>query len=55
MWVTVTKKFKDKHTGEIHNVGDKLNISKKRKDEILSKGDFVKETVKDDNNENSAE
>lgn len=55
MWVTVTKKFKDKYTGEIHQVGDKLKISKKRKDEILSTGDFVKENVKDDNNENSAE
>ncbi|MGN0488040.1 MAG: hypothetical protein ACI4HO_02125 [Ruminococcus sp.] len=41
MWVKVKKPFKDIHTGKLHKKGDKLNISKERNEEILSKGDFV--------------
>lgn len=38
----VIKKFRDKHTAELHKVGDEIEITKQRADEILSKGAFVK-------------
>jgi len=44
MWVTVIKKFADKYTGEIYKPGDKLNLKKDRIKEILSVGEFVKES-----------
>lgn len=43
MKAKVTKKFRDKYTGEIHKVGDIINISKKRFKEILTVGNFVEE------------
>lgn len=35
MKVKVLKRFRDKHTREIHSVGDILEITKKRYNEIL--------------------
>ena len=49
MWVEVIQKFKDKHTGEIHQVGDKLNLKKERIEEIRSKGEFITEINKAEN------
>lgn len=41
MKVKVIKRFRDKHTGEIHKVGDKLTISKERFEEIQSVDNLV--------------
>lgn len=49
MWVKVVQKFKDKHTGEIHKVGDKLNLKKERIEEILSKGEYITEINRAEN------
>ena len=38
MKVKVLKKFKDIHTGEIHEAGNVLTVSKKRFAEILKNG-----------------
>lgn len=43
MKVKVTRAFKDKMTGDIHKVGDILDISKARAKEIKEKGDFITE------------
>lgn len=43
MKVIVLKKFIDKYSGEVHNAGDELNITKKRYAEILSVGKLVEE------------
>ena len=43
MRVEVIQKFKDKHTGEIRNVGDVLDVTQERFDEIMTVGEFVKE------------
>ena len=43
MKVKVLKRFKDKHTKEIHKVGDVLDVTKKRYEEILTKGKLVEE------------
>lgn len=43
MKAKVLKKFKDKHSGKIHEVGDTLTISKERFNEILSVGPLVEE------------
>lgn len=48
MWVTVTKKFADKHTGQIYEPGEKLNLKKDRINEILSVGPFVRPESKND-------
>lgn len=45
MKVKVIKKFKDKNTHDIHEVGELLTISKDRYNEILAVGDFVEEIV----------
>lgn len=47
MWVTVKKKFADKYTGRIYMPGDKLNLKKARVEEILSVGNFIKESKND--------
>lgn len=39
----VTKRFKDKQTGEIRNVGDVFECTKARFDEIKAVGDLVEE------------
>lgn len=38
MWVTVQKKFRDRHTKEIYLQGKKLNIPKERVEEMNSAG-----------------
>jgi hypothetical protein len=43
MKVIVKHQFRDKHTKELYRVGQELTITKKRFDEILKKGDFIKE------------
>lgn len=43
MKAKVLKKFRDKHTFEIHAVGEILNITKERYEEILTSGKFVEE------------
>lgn len=43
MKAKVLKKFRDKHTGEIHNPGDVIKISKKRYEEIMTVGNYVEE------------
>lgn len=48
MWVKVIVKFRDKHTGKIHKVGDKLNLKQERIDEILTVGNFVKKESKNE-------
>lgn len=45
MKAKVLKRFKDKHTGELHQKGTTINISKERYEEILRVGPFV-EAVK---------
>lgn len=47
MKVKVIEKFKDKHTGKIHEENKTMTISKKRYDEILQVGKFVEE-IKDE-------
>lgn len=39
----VIKRFKDKETGEIRNVGDVFECTKARFEEILAVGDLVEE------------
>lgn len=41
MKVKVTRKFRDKYTGELHAKGDCLEITEERYAEIMSAGDFV--------------
>ena len=43
MKAKVLKQFKDKHSGEIHQVGSILTISRERYEEILTKGHLVEE------------
>lgn len=50
MKVKVIKKFRDKHTKEIHKVNKEMEISKERFDEILSVGKFVEE-IKEESKE----
>lgn len=47
MKVAVLQSFKDKHTGEIHKVGDELIISKARYAEILNVAPLVEEIKKE--------
>ena len=47
MKAKVLKKFIDKHTGKVHNVGDTITISKERYAEILSVGKLVDVIVND--------
>lgn len=41
MKVKVTRKFRDKYTGELHRKGDCLEITEERYAEIMSVGNFV--------------
>lgn len=54
MKVKVLKRFRDKHSNEIHKVGDILDITKKRYNEIL-KVDKLIEKVEDDQEEKEEE
>ena len=44
MKVKVVRKFRDIHTGEIHDVDDMLEVTEERFEEINSKKQFVKKT-----------
>ena len=41
MRAVVLKTFKDKHTGELHEEGSTITVSKERFKEILNVGPFV--------------
>ncbi len=43
MKVKVLKKFRDKHNGKVYKVGEVLDITKKRFDEIQKVGKLVEE------------
>lgn len=43
MKAKVIAKFKDKHTGKVHKVGEVLTISKERFEEILKVAPLVEE------------
>lgn len=43
MKARVVKRFKDKHTGKIHERGQILTVKRERFDEILKVGAFVEE------------
>lgn len=47
MRVEVTKRFKDKHTGEIRQVGEIYEVTKERYAEITEAGDYVAVIVED--------
>lgn len=42
MKVEVIEKFKDKYTKKIYTPGDVIEVTKKRHDEILRTGKFIK-------------
>lgn len=48
MKAKVLRKFKDKHSGKMHNVGDIITISKERFAEILKVGPLVAEVKKEE-------
>lgn len=54
MKVRVKTEFKDKHTGELHKVGDVLDLNIQRINEILKVGGFV-ELVEQEETEQSPE
>lgn len=54
MKAKVLKKFKDKHTGKLHEVGNIIIISKERYAEILTVDKLVEE-VKEPKKEKDAE
>lgn len=41
MKIKVTTEFTDKYTGELHRVGDEMEVSVQRVNEILSVGAFI--------------
>ena len=43
MKVKTIKRFKDKHTGKVHKVGDVFTVNKDRFSEIIKSGKFVEE------------
>ena len=49
MKVKVLKKFIDKYNGTVYQVGDFLNITKKRYNEILSVDKLVEEVIEEEN------
>lgn len=53
MRVKVVKRFRDKHTRAIHEVGKEITINKDRYAEIKAAGKYV-EPVEDDEEEHSA-
>lgn len=48
MKVKVTRKFRDKYTGELHKKGDFLEITEERYNEIMSVGAFLYEITQKD-------
>jgi hypothetical protein len=55
MKAKVLKKFKDKHSGKIHNVGETMTISKERFAEILEVAPLVEEVKETKKAKNTAE
>lgn len=51
MKVIVVTEFRDKHTGELHRIGEGLDITKKRFSEILRVGSFIEEVKEAAENE----
>ncbi len=49
MKVIVKKTFRDKVTGKIYKVGDIVNFSKARFEEIQKKGEFIEVAAKESN------
>lgn len=47
MKVVVLTKFRDKKTGQVRQVGEEFECTKKRFNEILSVGEFVKEIIEE--------
>lgn len=47
MKAKVLKRFKDKHTGEIHEEGDIITVTKKRFKEILEVDVLVEEVTEE--------
>lgn len=45
MRVKVTTEFIDRHTGERHRVGEEIEVTQERYDEILKVGAFVKKAT----------
>lgn len=45
MKVKTLKRFRDAHTGDIHEVGDEFDVTQDRLDEILAVGNFVKKVA----------
>ena len=43
MKVKVTKAFVDKHTREFHDIGEVIEVTEERANEILSAGEYIKE------------
>lgn len=41
MKVKVRTEFKDKHTGELHKVGDELEMTVQRINEVIAAGNFI--------------
>ena len=55
MIVKVTRRFRDKYTGEIYLKGNLLEITKERYDEIMSVGNFVYQIEQKDAEDVSAD
>lgn len=55
MKAKVLQKFKDKHTGAIHERGDVIEITEKRLAELKKAGRFVVEIAEDKTSEASEE
>ena len=41
MKIRVTQEFKDKYSGELHKIGEEMNLSVERINEILKVGGFL--------------
>ena len=55
MKAKVLKRFKDKHTGEIHYAGTIITVTKKRFAEILETGKLVAEYTEETTEETTEE
>ena len=55
MKVKVTRKFRDKYTGELHKKGDLLEVTEERYNEIMSVGKFLFKIAQNDAQNTSSE
>lgn len=55
MKVKVTRKFRDRYTGDIYSKGDLLEITEERYKEIMNVGSFVFKIAQNDAQNNSSE